>query len=172
MGIVPWRSWNSCSPTEESPGELPKTSRKWARKWENVWVAGPAWLRIVSAHWSAGPVREVIKKAILDWSVGNICGCKSMVRVHCKRKPLHSSAESVKGAGLAMGLVKTIGEEELGVLLGSGCAGAGHTGGEDGWSNTLLRESTSSWKGSRELILFVGKSVRSSVTYTAGHSGK
>ncbi len=67
-----------------------------------------------------------------------------MVRVYCNRKPLHSSAEPVKGAGLAMGLAKTIGEEVLGVVLGSGGAGAGHTGGEDGWSNTLLRESTSS----------------------------
>jgi len=66
-----------------------------------------------------------------------------MVRVHCKRKPLHSSAEPVKGAGLAMGLAKTIGEV-LGIVLGSGGAGPGHTGGEDGWSNTLLRESTSS----------------------------
>ncbi len=80
--------------------------------------------------------------------------------------------EPVKGAGLAMGLAKTIREEVLGVVLGSGGAGVGHTGGEDGWSNTLLRESTSSWKGSGELILFVGKLVRSSVTYTAGHSGK
>ncbi len=43
-----------------------------------------------------------------------------MVRVHCRRKPLHSSAEPVKGAGLA----KTIGEEVLGVVLGSGGAEA------------------------------------------------
>ncbi len=75
-----------------------------------------------------------------------------MVREICNRKPLHSSAEPVKGAGLAMGLAKTIGEEVLGVVLGCGGAGAGHTGDEDGWSNTLLSVSTSSWKGSEELI--------------------
>ncbi len=67
-----------------------------------------------------------------------------MVRVHCRRKPLHSSAEPVKGAGLAMGLAKIIGEEVLGVVLGSGGAGAGHTGGGDGWSNTLFREAPGS----------------------------
>ncbi len=55
-----------------------------------------------------------------------------MVRVHCRRKALHSSAEPVKGACLAMGLAKTIGEELLGVVMGSGGVGAGHTGGEDG----------------------------------------
>ncbi len=51
-----------------------------------------------------------------------------MVREICNRKPLHSSAEPVKGAGLAMGLAKTIGEEVLGIVLGCGGAGAGHTG--------------------------------------------
>ncbi len=87
-----------------------------------------------------------------------------MVRVHCRRKPLHSSAEPEKGAGLAMGLAKTIRQGVLGVVLVGGGAGAGHTRGEGGWSNTFFRESTSSWKGSGELILFVGKLVRSSVT--------
>ncbi len=58
------------------------------------------------------------QKGDLGLVSGKHCGCKSMVRVHCKRKPLHSSAEPVKGAGLAMGLAKTIGEEVLGVVLG------------------------------------------------------
>ncbi len=60
---------------------------------------------------------------------------------HCRRKPLHSSATPEKGAGLAMGLTKTGGEEVVVVdteVLGGVGGGAG--------VRTRRRLSTSSWK--------------------------
>ncbi len=70
-----------------------------------------------------------------------------MVREHCNRKPLHSSAAPENGAGRAMGLANTVCEGELVVLTegGTGAEGAGCAG---RLNNTFLRESMSSWKGS------------------------
>ncbi len=98
--------------------------------------------QIVSAHCKAGPVRAEITNAILDCSVVKICGCSSIVREHCNRKPLHSSASPEKGAGQAMGLANRICEGELETTgEGAGADGAGETG---GLSNTFFKESTSS----------------------------
>ncbi len=105
-------------------------------------MAGPAWFQIVSAHCKAGPVRAEITNAILDCSVVNICGCSSIVREHCNKKPLHSSASPEKDAGRAMGLVNRICEGELETAgEDAGVDGAGETG---GLSNTFFKESTSS----------------------------
>ncbi len=170
MDIAPCFNWYSCSPMEISPGDLPKTSLKWIRKQENDWVAGPAWFQMVSAHCKAGPVRAEITKAILDCSVGNIWGCSSIVREHCNRKPLHSSASPEKGAGRAMGLANRICEEELETTgEGAGAEGAGETG---GFCNTFFNESTSTWKGSWTLILSILLGPIFCNSDWVGHGGK
>ncbi len=71
-----------------------------------------------------------------------------MVREHCNKKPLHSSAAPEKGTGRAMGLANKVCEGELVVLTEGGGTGAEGAGCAGRLSNTFLRESTSSWKGS------------------------
>ncbi|ROL53780.1 hypothetical protein DPX16_9480 [Anabarilius grahami] len=80
-----------------------------------------------SAHWRAFPDNCDIKNATLEYSVGNECGCISRVREHCRRNPLQSSAEPEQGAGLAMGLMYTGGEEEVTVFAEV------MTGADGGW---------------------------------------
>ncbi len=55
------------------------------------------------AHVNARPERREIKKATLEHSVENLCGCISVYNASCRRKPPHS-AESA--AGNAMGLAE------------------------------------------------------------------
>ncbi len=157
MDLLPWWRWYSWSLTEVSLVERPKTSRKWVMKLLNVWVTGPDCDQIVSAHWRALPVNREITKAILDFSVGYICGCISRASEHCKRNPLHSSATPEKGAGLAMGLAIK-GAEEVVVLVPEVIGGAGGGVG----TRTRRRLSTSSWKGSG-LLMLSSVRVRSSV---------
>ncbi len=82
-----------------------------------VWVTGPVCDQIVLAHWRALPVKRDLMNAIFFYlSVGYRCGCITRAREHCRRNPLHSSATSEKGAGLAMGpAIK--GAEEVVVLV-------------------------------------------------------
>ncbi|ROI81892.1 hypothetical protein DPX16_22127 [Anabarilius grahami] len=54
-------------------------------------------------------------KATLVLSSGYKCGCISRTSEHCRRNPLQSSAEPVKGAGLAMGLATADGEGDAAV---------------------------------------------------------
>ncbi len=102
---------------DESPASRPKTSLKCSIKLLTDWVTVLDWVQMVSAHWSARPVSREMMKAILALSVGQRCGCIYRANEHWRRNPLHSSATSLKGAGLAMGLAITDGEEDVGLVM-------------------------------------------------------
>ncbi len=58
------------------------------------------------AHVNARPERREIKKATLERSVGNFCGCISTNSASCRRKPPHSAKSPASAAGNAMGLAE------------------------------------------------------------------
>ncbi len=109
----------------------------------------PDLVQLVLAHWSARPVsREMMN------------GCIYRANEHCRSNPLHSSTTPVKGAGLAMGLATTDGEEVVLVMFVMGDTGAVVV-----VRTTRRRLSTISWNGSCWLILLyssvlVGSSVK------------
>jgi hypothetical protein len=75
--------------------------------------------------------------------LGYKCGCISKDNEHCRRNPLHSSATPEYGAGLAIGL--EIVEEATFPEVGLGEEA-------DAGVRACLRISTSSWKGSVEVM--------------------
>ncbi len=85
------------------------------------------------AHSKALPVRREIKNATLVHSVGNSCGCISINRATCSRKPLQSTASPKQEAGMAMGLMAFFhcmvrhGTVQYGSLLGGGGGSTGYS---------------------------------------------
>ncbi|KAK3522789.1 hypothetical protein QTP86_034651 [Hemibagrus guttatus] len=90
-------------------------------------------------------------KAIFARSSGYRCDCISRVSEHCSRNPLQSSAAPEYGAGMAMGLAYT-GGEETAVAAAETLAGVAEPA---ALARARRSASASSSTGSRELILLV-----------------
>ncbi len=117
----------------------------------------PDLVQLVLGHWNARIVSREMMNAVLlcQWYKG-----AAAFTEHCRSNLLHSSTTPVKGAGLAMGLATTDGEEMVLVMFVMGDTGAVVV-----VRTTRRRLSTSSWNGSCWLILLyssvlVGYSVK------------
>ncbi|KAK3524087.1 hypothetical protein QTP70_018007 [Hemibagrus guttatus] len=107
-------------------------------------------------------------KAIFARSSGYRCDCISRVSEHCSRNPLQSSAAPEYGAGTAMGLAYT-GGEETAAAAAETLAGVAEPA---ALARARRSASASSSTGSRELILLVqAVLVRYSVKNEDGGSG-
>ncbi len=140
---------------DKSPASRPKTYLKCSIKLVTDWVTVLDWVQMVSAHWSARPVSREMMKAILALSVGQRYGCIYRANEHWRRNPLHSSATPLKGAGLAMGLAITDGEEEVVLVMFV----MGGTGSVVGVRRTRRRLSTSSSNDSSCCIPWLGSDL-------------
>ncbi|KAK3511201.1 hypothetical protein QTP70_032252 [Hemibagrus guttatus] len=110
---------------------------------------GLLWDQRGSAQRSAFPSRREMMKAIFARSSGYRCDCISRVSEHCSRNPLQSSAAPEYGAGTAMGLAYT-GGEETAAAAAETLAGVAEPA---ALTRARRSASASSSTGSRELIL-------------------